>query len=416
MNIFYFKFPNNTVLQFFFFFALSFPQLSKCQIVSNNSIIIGTVDSIHSKILDEKRKIWIYVPNRDPLVAEKFPVVYLLDGDAHFSSVMGMIQQLSEVNGNSICPNMIVVGITNTDRIRDLTPTHSTMSDSAFVRTSGGGERFTDFIEKELIPHIDSLYPTAPYRMLIGHSLGGLIVINTLVHRPYLFNSYIAIDPSLWWDNHKLLNESAKVFHKQHFEGKTLFLAMAHTMPPNVDTVSVRKDTSLSSPLDHVKSILKFSDILKTNSQNGLRWDWKYYKNDSHGSVPLIAEYDALHLIFDGFKLSLPPPDQPNLDSAVEVHYKKISKMMGYMIHPPQMMINRFGYDFLQQKKFEKAFTFFKMNVDNYPESADVFDSMGDYYTAKDDKKKAIEYYKKALEIKYVPETKQKLDKLKSRK
>lgn len=418
MNICCFKSHNKTRFQFFILFFLSFPQLSKSQIVSNNSIIIGTVDSVESKILNEKRKIWVYVPTRNqPLFApEKFPVLYLLDGDAHFPSVMGMIQQLSEVNGNSICPNMIIVGITNTNRMRDLTPTIATMGDSAFVRNSGGGENFTDFIEKELIPHIDSNYPTAPYRMLIGHSLGGLMVINTLVHRPQLFTSYIAIDPSLWWGNHKLLDESAEVMLKQHFEGKTLSLTMAHTMPPDFDTAKVRKETSFSPRLDHVKSVLKFSDMLKSNPQNGLRWDWKYYKNDSHGSVPLIAAYDALHFIFDGYQFFLPRPDQANLDSILNGHYKNISKMMGYTIHPPEMMVNGLGHHFLQQKMFEKAFTFFKMNADNYPESFNVHDSMGQYYEAKGDKKKAIEYLTKALELGYFPETKRKLDELKSGK
>jgi predicted alpha/beta superfamily hydrolase len=151
------------------------------QAQSSKDIVIGKLDSIQSKTLNEKRKIWVHVP-AGASSGQRYPVVYLLDGDAHFTSVVGMIEQLSTVNGNSICPEMIVVAIPNTDRTRDLTPTHAGVSgyvDSNFVRTSGGGEKFLAFIEKELMPHIDSLYPTAPYKMLIGHSLGGLIVIHT---------------------------------------------------------------------------------------------------------------------------------------------------------------------------------------------------------------------------------------------
>lgn len=91
----------------------------------DNKVTIGTIDSIQSKILNEQRKIWIYVPNSGQVDSkQRFPVLYLLDGDAHFYSVVGMVQQLSQVNGNTICPEMIVVGIPNSDRTRDLTPTH----------------------------------------------------------------------------------------------------------------------------------------------------------------------------------------------------------------------------------------------------------------------------------------------------
>lgn len=82
-------------------------------------MIIGTIDSIQSKILNEQRKIWIYIPDNgsvDAKTTQRFPVVYLLAGDAHFYSVVGMIQQLSQVNGNTICPEMIVIDIPNTDR------------------------------------------------------------------------------------------------------------------------------------------------------------------------------------------------------------------------------------------------------------------------------------------------------------
>ena len=152
---------------------------------------------------------------------QKYPVVYLLDGDAHFNSVVGMIQYLSQVNSNNACPEMIVVGISNTDRTRDLTPTKSgddpflkTMPGLA-VQTSGGGEAFMSFIEKELMPHINSKYPTQPYKILIGHSLGGLTVMNAVINHTKLFNTYIAIDPSMWWDNLNFQKTTKKGWQKK---------------------------------------------------------------------------------------------------------------------------------------------------------------------------------------------------------
>ena len=216
----------------------------------NNTISIGSIDSIESKILKEKRKIWIHVPDGGPVdvfTKERYPVVYLLDGDAHFSSVVGMIEQLGFVNGNMICPNMIVVAIPNTDRTRDLTPTHVIVDppfmDSASAKNSGGGEKFISFIEKELIPHIDSLYPTQPYRTFIGHSFGGLAVMQTLVHHTSLFNAYIAIDPSMWWDNQRLLAEAKKALEEKNFSGTSLYLGIANTMEEGMDIKKVKKDS-----------------------------------------------------------------------------------------------------------------------------------------------------------------------------
>jgi len=170
----------------------------------DNKIVIGKVDSVYSTILKEQRKVWVYVPNinnAQQSPGQRYPVVYLLDGDGHFESVVGMIQQLSQVNGNTIVPEMIVVGIPNTDRTRDLTPTHIAsdppMMDSNSSKNTGGGENFAAFLEKELMPHIDSSYPTQPFKTLIGHSFGGLTVMHIITNHTKLFNAYIAIDPSM---------------------------------------------------------------------------------------------------------------------------------------------------------------------------------------------------------------------------
>src|SRR6476660_6087335 len=138
-------------------------------------ISIGIKDSVYSKILNETRELWVYMPESAKSNPEhKFPVAFLLDGETYFHSFTGEVSHLSEVNGNAIIPDMIVVGIINRNRMFDLSPGH----DSTFnIQPNGGGEKFTMFIEKELIPYMDKHYPTAPYRMLAGHSLGGIFVV-----------------------------------------------------------------------------------------------------------------------------------------------------------------------------------------------------------------------------------------------
>ena len=385
----------------------------------DNKVTIGTIDSIHSKILNEQRKIWIYVPNSWQADSkQRYPVLYLLDGDAHFYSVVGMIQQLSQVNGNTVCPEMIVVGIPNTDRTRDLTPTHIAADppfmDSTFSKTSGGGEQFVSFIEKELMPHIDSLYPTEPYKMLIGHSFGGLTVINILLNHTKLFNSYICIDPSMWWDKMNFLNATKKSLLEKKFSGTTLYLGIANTMEESMKITKVQSDTSVKTR--HIRSILDLDKHIKGQKQNGLKYGSKYYSNDDHGSVPMIAEYDGLRFIFDKyrFKLSFKDFTDSTIDLAkkFETHYQEVSKQFGYTVSPPENMLNSLGYEFLQQKQYAKAGKFFKMNVDNYPNSFNVYDSYGDYFMAIGDKSKAIEYFKKALTLKDNPESRKKINEL----
>lgn len=389
----------------------------------NSQVVIGAIDSVYSKTLKETRKVWVYVPNSGPggiYQQQKYPVVYLLDGEGHFGSVVGMIQQLSEVNGNSVCPQMIVVGITNTDRTRDLTPTRVAGGpdlDSNFVRTSGGGENFTTFLEKELIPHIDSTYPTAPYRLMIGHSLGGLMVLHTLVHRPQLFNAYLAIDPSLWWDGQKLLKQAATTLAQKKFTGKSLYLAIANTMQAGMDTLKVQQDTTFNSL--HIRSMLQLATALKNSPGNGLRWAYKYYPDDDHGSVPLIAEYDALRFLFAFYKL---PPFEIMMhkdiqaDSVLATHFRNVSGELGYTVLPPEPLVNGMGYGFMQNNQMDKAYGFFQLNIRNYPQSFNVYDSMGDWYLARGDKGKAMEYFTKALALNETPFTRQKLERLKEGK
>jgi len=344
----------------------------------------------------------------------------LLDGDGHFYSVVGMIEQLSTTNGNTICPEMIVVAIPNTDRTRDLTPTHVDVAfgDSSYVKTSGGGDKFLDFIEKELIPQVEEHYPATGYRTFIGHSFGGIAVLNALLERPHMFANYVAIDPSLWWDDRVLLKKADSIFSKSTYTDKSLFVGVANTMPSAMAYADVERDTTEET--DHIRSILKF--IKSTDHVNsGLNFGWNYYHDDSHGSVPLITEYDALRFLFPWYTLHsledkiFPEPSvtPDELIGMVKQHYKNVSEHFGYDVLPSEGMINGMGYQLLQMKLPEYAFKFFDLNVKNYSKNANVYDSMGDYYLAQSDTVKAIEFFEQAIATGDLSYTKEKLANLK---
>ncbi|MBS1501083.1 MAG: alpha/beta hydrolase [Bacteroidetes bacterium] len=378
----------------------------------NNAVIIGRVDSIQSQNLHEKRKIWIYVPTSAVTSKEKkYPVVYLLDAEKNFKSVAGMTDFLSSVYKNDVCPEMIIVGIPNTNRTRDLTPTRVTSGlfiNADMAANSGGGEAFTAFMEKELIPRIDSLYPALPYRMLVGHSLGGLMVINCLVHHPNLFSAYLAIEPSMWWDRQKLLHETEQALQKRSYTDRSLFLAMANTLPPGMDTSTIKQDTT--SGTIHSRSILLLRDYLMRNRQNGLDAAFCYYPADTHVSVPLIATYDALHYIFKDYALKL--EDSYFTDSTfdlaafLQAHYAHISTKYGFKsedghaLLPPEDLVNNLGFFMMQQKQFGKAEAMFKMNIKNYPSGPVAYSYLGDLYAGHGDKIDARANYQKSLSLK----------------
>ena len=188
--------------------SLRLDQMSKEAETNTRDIIIGQRLGLQSHVLGEERPYWVFLPisySDGTYAPQRYPVLYLLDGEEHFHSASGLVRHMSSVIQ---IPELIVVAIPNTSRIRDLTRTHSKFvvgkKESDALGSSGGGETFLRFLEEELSPHIDSTYRTLPYRVLVGHSLGGLLVLHTLLDVPDMYQSYIAIDPSLWWDNEVL--------------------------------------------------------------------------------------------------------------------------------------------------------------------------------------------------------------------
>jgi predicted alpha/beta superfamily hydrolase len=170
---------------------------------SKTELSIGNTIEFESSILNETRKLNIYIPS-DLDSTKKYSIIYLLDGsiDEDFIHVVGLVQFF---NMTFQMPPSIVVGIANVDRKRDFTfPTKDTSLNREFP-TAGHSDKFISFIEYELQPYIADKFPVGPEKILIGQSLGGLLACEILLTRPHLFNTYLITSPSLWWDNQSLL-------------------------------------------------------------------------------------------------------------------------------------------------------------------------------------------------------------------
>ncbi|MFN0178303.1 MAG: alpha/beta hydrolase-fold protein [Gemmatimonadales bacterium] len=367
------------------------PAAASAQAPYVKATTIGNVDSVMSTVLKENRRFLVYTPpsyDDTTFAPQRYPVLYLLDGDAHFHSVTGLLQILGTgVNGTFVVPEMIVVAIPNTDRTRDMTPTNVTVGfdgkPQPFLKTSGGMGNFFTFMKSELIPQIDARYRTTPYRVFVGHSLGGITTINALYTIPETFSAYVAIDPSLWWDNSMLLRKAKDYFSTAKLPGKALYVAQANTVNPD--------DTTRNA---HFEGIVKFNGVMERHNQSGVRYAYKYYDKDDHGSVPIIAEYDALRFIFDGYKVDLGRVLAS--PSSLRDHFKRVSANLGATFGPSERMVGMLG-QFAAGQDTAKAMEFAQIAIDLYPNSHRGYDRLGDLWKAKGDLKKARAYYEQSL-------------------
>ncbi|MBK7306942.1 MAG: hypothetical protein IPI88_07790 [Chitinophagaceae bacterium] len=192
-------------------------------------------------------------------------------------------------------------------------------------------------------------------------------------------------DGALWWNDQQIVKEAKLALANTKYKGKTLFMALANRMEKGMDTLQVQKDTTEGTEL--IRSNLEFIKDISKNKPNQLRFRHAYYENDDHGSVRLIGEYDALRFIFDYYKLKIynSELDDPNfkMDSLLVTHYNNVSEQIGYPVKPAENQVNGLAYYMLRQKQFIKAEALFKLNITNYPGSANCYDGLGDLYLAK---------------------------------
>ncbi|HEY4651592.1 MAG TPA: alpha/beta hydrolase-fold protein [Pontibacter sp.] len=200
------------ILVFTFYALSSYGQKAKSQ-GSSKPFVLGEIHELHSKALGEKRILNIYLPEGyNPKDSISYPVIYLLDGsaDEDFIHIVGLVQYNSFEWINRV-PKSIVVGIATVDRRRDFTFPTTIAADQKQYPTTGHSDAFITFLATELQPYIDKNFKTTPSKTIIGQSLGGLLAAEILLKKPALFNKYIIVSPSLWWDNGSLLNKDSEI-------------------------------------------------------------------------------------------------------------------------------------------------------------------------------------------------------------
>jgi predicted alpha/beta superfamily hydrolase len=187
-------------------------------------LVIGETFTIDARELGERRVINVYLPPDYAASGQRYPVLYMPDGGIKedFPHVTGLIDVSIK---NEVIRPFIVVGIENTERRRDLVGPTTVAKERAIAPHAGGSDRFRRFLRDELKPQIAARYRTTSEAALIGESLAGLFVVETLLVDPALFDAYIAVDPSVWWNDQAMVRGAAARFDAWPLPPKRLYVA-----------------------------------------------------------------------------------------------------------------------------------------------------------------------------------------------
>lgn len=350
---------------------------------ADGDVVLGQRHTLRSKVLGEERAFWVHVPPGYESGSRRYPVLYLTDAEPQFAHTATTADFLAR---NGRIPPLIVVGVGNTDRARDLTPTRAALSEpdggSTDFPTSGGAERFLDFFEKELIPRVEKGWRTAPYRLFFGHSFGGLFAVHAFLARPALFDAVVAVSPTLGWDDDLELRRAREFFAGREALDKTLVVTLGSEGP------------RMQAGFDALKR------LLESARPAGFEWAMEQFRDENHGSVVLRSHEFALRRIFTGWAPPLDPLTGQvagGIPALVE-HYRKLSKRFGTDVPPPEPIVNGLGYAALGRKDVDGALAYFELNLRHYPDSANVYDSLGEALEAAGRLDEARANYEKAVE------------------
>jgi predicted alpha/beta superfamily hydrolase len=336
-------------------------------------IVIGQTNTLHSAILNEDRTYRVSLPASYAWAEDrKYPVLYVLDGQDQFVHTATSASFLAEYGE---IPEMIVVGIDSTVRVRDFTQTDWPQG----YIGGGGAPNFKRFLSQEFIPTIEKAYRTNEFRAISGHSAAGQFVLYCLTSEPSLFQAYMALSSSLYWDNNLPQRSLESSF--QATQSLKAFLYVARS---NDFAQALAEDERLVQ-------------TLKTTAPAGFRWYSADFPNENHASMALLAQIDALRRLYDGYRLDPDMMDQGT--EYAEQHFAMVSKIVGYPIAVPEDVINDLAYSALQQGKTEQAIALFKRNVEANPNSANAFDGLADGYDKAGRKQDAVTASDKAAEL-----------------
>jgi len=365
-------------------YSMSAQIAEKIELTKDNLLLgLGTQYILKSEILQEDRPIIISLPIGYKDNDASYPVLYLLDGLGNIKHEVGTVELLTE---SGIIPPMIIVAIESLDRSRDLTPSNAGQdvyggTGDTGIPQSGGAPEFLEFLEKELIPYVESNYRTHPFRLLEGHSFGGLFSTYTLMEKPKIFDAFIIQSPALWW-NKEEMTEKAKEFFKSNVNlDKSVYFGIG-----GGDGWGMRQE------------LIRYVDVVKQSTPKNFHWMHEEVGDEGHDDARLLLNYYGLKFVFSDLKAS----------EELLMNYSDEAFLKG-----EQNLIDKYGKNvrrpagdyfdiitkLLNDKNDLEAITVLKRASEAYPKYAMLLNNLAQLYEKTNQIDKAIEAYKSGIKI-----------------
>jgi predicted alpha/beta superfamily hydrolase len=372
---------------------------------NTRTITLGESHTIQSAVMGENREILVSLPDGYQRTRTQYPVLFVLDGSSHLLHATATTQFLAAARNR--IPEMLVVAVPNTNRNRDNTP-------------GAGAVKFERFFAEELIPWVERTYRASAERLVVGHSLTGSFVVHALLNRPDLFDAYIAVSPPIWrYDS--LMADVRSGLERAAQQGAALYLS-----------VGERENENL------LGGIARFDAFLRSGRLKAPTWSYAVLKDEDHSSTANRSLYNALEARYADWRFPF-FEDTTELEAAgglkeLEAHYNRFSARFGYRAPPPdtrllqvgriyltagrhadvvllarrymndypamsEQLINQTGYDYLRIGKLEEGVRTFRQNVELFPSSMNVYDSLGDGYCRLGDTTAAVSSFGQAARM-----------------
>ena len=370
-------------------FVLASTALAQSASAQAAAPLTWTQETLGSTKLGTSRSVYVATPEGYEGSARRHPVIVILDANdrAQFRLAVANVGFMAD---RGMVPPMIIVGVPNgTDRTHDLTPEPTGRTAQRF-RTAGGSSAFADFLVSDVVPMVRAKYRTLPATLLVGHSFGGLFALEVAARRPGTFAGIVAISPALWWNDSTVVTDYADAIAKSPVPLR--LYATSGGLEPEINHVTQR----FAARMDSLKPAK-------------VAFRYRYYPDDDHGMTPAPSLVEGLRFLFEPLALATSPAGKlrATADSAAVVRavletessYRDGAKYYGLDERLPQQVLNGVGYRALRVLRNPAlAVWVFRRNVSQYPESPNVYDSLGDAYLAQGDQEMAKASFQRSID------------------
>lgn len=353
---------------------------------------ISKTYKIDSEVFKGEREIRVWVPHSYKASESNYPVIYLFDAqfDALFDMTTGISDYMSQTGLTS---EYIVVGIKTENRPKEFTPTYlneKTATDWGKESEVGNALLLETHLKNEVLPLVAEKYRVTPYRVGIGHSLGGTFVLNSVLTQPDLFNSIIAISPNVSYDDEQLLLRFENFLKQHKTVNKTIYVSSGTT--GNMENM-------------FKNSMIKLDSILEKQRPKGLLYTYDIFQDYNHSETPLVSISKGLTQISRIWNITEEKQEELLQDSAklfvddVKSFYLDLTEWAGFEVLPNANEINQMAYFCLRSKKAKEALGVLDWAIQLHPKDANLYDSKAEMLENLNQYKEAAVYYQKAFQI-----------------